>query len=276
MRRGKPAKQLERILILGYEKSGKSRLATSLPWGPYFGSRAVYVAADSGSEHLRSILTHNAPHLEVIKPEPKSPHWSQDYTDIAVHDWASEGFTTLIWDDMTEVSKILLKVYSESGVFSKNQAVKLGIPGTPGYHTSSQEGDYGAVQNTIGHLMMKLTDQPLHLVVLTKKKFIEPDAKHPDGLRGGPDIVGKQATQWLGGYFDSTFHCETTIDPKTRRGVAMVHTATKGIWPAGYRCNRPEPKLAATVALESDPVHFWLDYLADVLDDPTVPLASSP
>ena len=269
MKRGKPTTQLERILIMGYEKSSKTRLATSLPWDTLFGDRAVYVAADSGAEHLRSVLTHNVPHLEVIKPQPTAPHWSQDYIEIATHDWASEGFTTMIWDDLTEVSKLLLKYYSASGVFSSNQAGQIGLKGTPGYHTSSQQGDYAAAQDTIGHLMMKLVEQPLHLLVLTKKKFIEPDARHPEGIRGGPDIVGKQATQWLGGYFDTTLHTEMTTNPKANRGQAVVHTATRGIWHAGLRSNRLTPTLPATVPIEPDPVHFWRDYLKDVLDERT-------
>ena len=85
-----------------------------------------------------------------------------------------------------------------------------------------------------------------------------------------PPRIGKHP-QWttLGGYFDTTLHTEMTTNPKANRGQAVVHTATRGIWHAGLRSNRLTPTLQATVPLEPDPVHFWRDYLKDVLDERT-------
>lgn len=257
--------QFERIAIYGDPKTGKTRLATALPWGPYWGDRAVYVAQDPSSEFVRSVLRPDRDHLEIVKPERnKRGEVLEDLVEIARHPWSDEGYKTLIWDTMSETSRILLQEYANTGVFTESHAAEMGKRGTPSWHTAPAPGDYGAAQNSIMFLLTHLWDQPMHLIVLWHAKWVEPKQGSPDGLVGGPDVSGGAMVRLVAGKFDACFRTDLAMDPKTRQGRILVHTTQRGIWKAGFRTDRPRQGMPTTVPLGEEPREFWEAYMADL------------
>src|SRR3990172_3064131 len=103
---GKTIKALERVCLYSAPKVGKTRLATSLPWGDYWGEQAGYIAADNNAETLKSVLLHHAERLVVIKPDGlglQPANWMEEAFQIALRDWHREypQMKTLIRDTMT-------------------------------------------------------------------------------------------------------------------------------------------------------------------------------
>jgi len=246
---------VERICIYGPPKVGKSTLATSLPWGEYWGEKAAYIAADDNAETLKSVLKHNKDRLVVIKPDG-GPSWMREAVSLARTDWKAQGCSTLIWDTMTATSGRILREYSDSGVFSEKHAVQVGDKKDGSWHTSPMEGDYGAAQNTIALLHEHLWTQPIHLIVLFQDDVAEPKSGAIEGLMGGPATVGKKAIRWIPAKYDTVlFMQRINMTPETQRVV--VNTVQRGIWPAGVRNDDPELKLPAQIALDRDPKAFW-------------------
>lgn len=253
----------ERICIYGSPKTGKSRLATSLPWGGYFGEKAVYAAIDPNSEALRSVRPVDRPHLTTVVLDGK-PSYLEEAVQVATTDWVKQGMKTLIWDTMTHMGMLLLRQYADSGVFSDKHAVQLGRQGTKSWHTNPMLGDYGAAQNSIGFLIQHLFALPMHVIVIFHEKFVEPKEGSPEGIAGGPDVVGSKAVRWISGNFDSVFRTDVGLNPETKRVGFMVHSMTRGIWKAGFRTPRDKQSLMTPYPLSTDPSEFWKAYLKDV------------
>lgn len=257
---GKPTQPWERICVYGGPKSGKSRLVTSLPYGEKWGERAVYVAYDPGAEFLKSVLFENREKLLRVVPEGK-PTWLEEAVEIATTDWASHGVKTLIWDTMSVTSHRLLRQYADSGIFSEKHAVQLGTRGKASWHTSPMEGDYGAVQNSIGFLLEHMWGQPLHLVVVFHDKWVEPKASSIEGLHGGPDVAGKKAVRWVPGRFDTVLRTELVRGVRDLPSHVIVHTQPSGIWVAGARGGTPLTGLPAQTDVQAGKeTDFWRLY----------------
>lgn len=261
----KPEQSYERICIYGDPKTGKTRLATSLPWGPVWGEKGIYVPVDPNAEAMRSVLMEDREHLVPVIPESK-PSWLEDFVAIATKDWPADvpGARTLIWDTMTYAGTRLLQQYADSGVFSDRHAVQLGRQGTKSWHTSPMQGDYGAAQNSIGFLLTHLQRLPMHVIVLFHAKWVEPKEGSPEGIAGGPDVVGSKAVRWVGGFFDTVLRTDVGLNPETKKPGYLVHTVSKGIWKAGFRTPRAKQSLAHTYSLSENGREFWNAYMKDV------------
>lgn len=254
---------LERILIYGAPKVGKTRLATSLPWGDYWGERAILVTADmpksedmsaedAAASSLKPVLDANKDRLIVVVPDG-NPNWMEEAVAIARGSYKQPGVKTLIWDTMTETSKRILRFYSDSGVFSSKHAVQVGNRAAQSWHTSPMEGDYGAAQNTIAFLQEHLWSQPLHLIVIFHEDFAEPESGSVEGLVGGPATVGKKAIRWLPAKYDTVLYMQRRM-ATTEKSEVVVNTVQRGIWVAGVRGTVDVPP---QIILQPDPTHLW-------------------
>ena len=260
--------RLERILIYGDPKTGKTRLATSLPdsWG-----RVLYVGADAGAESLAPVLATYRNRLVVLKPsggtDPKSnPHY--DAFDIATRDWTKEvgrigeGVKTLVWDTMTSTALDILSYVATSGQFSAGAHISLGTPGSAEHQKLPMQGDYMATHNIISRLVDFLFKQPLHLIVICHATFDEP--RDGGGAEGGPATAGKATVRSFPGRFDAVIHLQRRssgaggvgMGGAAASSVVTAFTERHGIWSAGVRsghASNPMPR----VDLASDPRHFW-------------------
>jgi hypothetical protein len=262
-----PTTAHKRIAVYGLPKSGKTRAVTALPWGEHWGERALYVAADPGSEELGSVLRNNREHLILVKPEPKSVGGKLIYDPltesvaIATKNWKEEypGVGTIIWDTMTTTSQELLAAYADSGQFS-DKHVTFGQPGTAAYHAAPMEGDFGAAQRSTMFILKYLFRQPLNLIVVFHEDWVQPNEKDVLGaVYGGPTIVGKAGIKTIAAMFDNLFRF--SAKDKVEQGNKTVteyavHTRHSGPWMAGFRNpheNNPIPK----VPLKPDPINFW-------------------
>jgi len=258
-----PGAALERICLYGGPKVGKTRLATSLPWGPYWGERAILVtadmpkstdmsAADAAASAIKPVLDANRDRFIMVVPDG-SPNWLEEAVAIARTSYKQAGVKTLIWDTMTETSKRILRFYSDTGVFSDKHAVQVGTRQLGSWHTSPMEGDYGATQNTVAFLQEHLWGQPLHLIVIFHEDFVEPESGSIEGLVGGPATVGKKSIRWIPAKYDTVLHMQRRM-ATTEKSEVIVNTMQRGIWVAGVRGTR---ELPPQVALQNDPTHFW-------------------
>lgn len=247
----------ERIALYGPPKTGKSQLVTSLPWDTEkWGRKAVYYATDPGSETMRSVFKENREHLHVVLPDRKNvlEHACKTMTT----DWKKEvDASTLIWDTTTETSRRLLREYANSGVFSASHNVKVGSGKF--MHVSPMQGDYMAVHNSMSFIMELAWDQPLHLIFLFHDDYAEPQGGSPEGLHGGPSIVGKAAIKWVAGRFDSVLRTEKRSSAGSEKYI--VRTSSKGIWVAGVRNPNPVCPLPSEVEIvPGNQRAFWNAY----------------
>lgn len=269
------------IAIYGDPKIGKTRTATSLPWGETWGEKAVYMAWDPGSAALESVLTQHRPHLDVVIPAKQLVRGKEIYDpleeaiEMATTDWSAKGYKTIIWDTMTETSLQFLRAYADSGQFS-DKHITFGKPGTESHHANAMEGDYGSAQNTTLFLLEQLFKKQGHmnLIILFHTEIVEPK-KGADprlgGLFGGPGIAGKAGSRKIAGRFNNLFR--QYIHP-VKEGAKIipqyrVQTQATGndIWLAGIRVPHPENPIP-TIILKPNPVNLWTS-LDEVLNAET-------
>lgn len=263
------------IALYGDPKVGKTRTATSLPWGPIWGEQAIYMAWDPGSPALESVLHENRSHLIVVEPQPKLLSTGKTAYDpleeactMATHPWSKDfpEAKTLIWDTMTETSLQLVRAYANTGQFSERH-ITFGKAGTPSYHASAMEGDYGAAQNSTLFLLELLFQHQAHmnLVILFHTEVVEPK-KGADprlgGLYGGPGCAGKAAVRKISQRFNNLFRQYVGPSKSTDGKLVpkyMVQTQPSGndIWLAGIRLPMEENPMPL-VTLDSNPVNLWL------------------
>lgn len=194
------------------------------------------------------------------------PNSLEEAVAVATKGWSDEfpGAQTLIWDTMTTTGWTLLREYASSGVFSDKHPIRLGKEGTKSWHTNAMQGDYGAVQNSIGYILTLLQTLPMHKIIIFHAKWVEPKEGAPEGIAGGPDVPGSKAVRGISGYFDTVFRTDVGLNPETKKAGFVVHTVTKGIWKAGFRTHRTKQGLATTCPIGDDPSEFWAAYMKDV------------
>lgn len=252
----------ERILIYGDPKTGKTRLATSLP--DRFGD-ILYFAADPGSESLSSVLRLYRHRLVVVKPGPDPSKPNQKYDPdvdaftFALFDWSKELplVRTVVWDTLTATSFDILSQLADSGAFSESKHIAIGSDASR--QNIAMQGDYGAAQNRIDRLMDFLFRIPQHLIVVCHAKMDE--SRNGEGLEGGPATVGSATVRKFPGRFDTVIHTHRTYSPsKTPGGPAetklAAFTSRHSFWSAGIRGSIPTNPIPV-VPLDPDPINFW-------------------
>lgn len=230
--------------IHAYSKHGKTRLATSIPWGEVWGEKAVYVAWDWGSEALESVLPQHREHLVVVKPSAgpggKVDPMSEAST-IASRDWRKElGVGTLIWDTATATSDDILAALELSEI------------------NKDPRQNYQQAQTRMKNVLRFLFSQPLNIVMLFQSDPL--DSGDP-GSMIGPGMAGRKGINVAASMFDNLFRIEVRDKPVPGtppriKQEYVVHTSKKGRWMAGLRTGHVENPLPEFV-LGDDPVEFW-------------------
>jgi hypothetical protein len=269
---GTPTTPNHFVALYGPPKSGKTRLAGSLPWGGVWGDEAVYCAWDPGSAALTSIPKAHRAHLKVVTPsitkdikgnsrfdplteavQMASFNWKEKYPKVG----------TLIWDTMTETSRLLLHAYADTGTFS-DKHLTFGKPGDNTFHAAPMEGDYGAAQRSTMFILEHLFRQPLNLIILFHDTVVSPSKERGETFTtyGGPAIAGKAGTQVIAGRFDNLFRveCEPRLDNGKIRPKHFLYTIPKGAWIAGFRNPITGENPLARVELLPDPSPFWAQF----------------
>jgi len=272
------SERLERILIYGDPKTGKTRLATSLT--ERFGD-SLYVAADPGADGLSSILQPYMSRLRVVSTEyPKgkpytptdNPH--KDAFVVACQDWVGPGapkewtgkepIRTLIWDTMTATSLAILAYVADSGQFSEKAHIGLGQPGGVEHQKIPMQGDFGATQGIISRLVDFLFKQPLHLIVVCHSTYDEP--REGGNVEGGPATAGKATVRSFPGKFDTVLHLtrrsagtSATGGISANSSLVTAWTERHGMWSAGIRSGHPTNPMPR-LDLDADPQNFWKEF----------------
>lgn len=251
----------KRIAVYGDPKVGKTRLATSLPWGKEWGEKAIYVCWDPGSEELTSVLPENRDRLIRVLPgsdDPKSA-WDplEEAVAIASKDYRDTEAGTIIWDTMTYTATDILEAVSKLGLYGNN--ISLGKKGTKSHLSQPQMGDFGAAQRSIMHILSFLFDQPMNVIVLFHSTMT--DAESGEVL-GGPATVGKAGIRPISGLFDNLFRVAMkrirvgTGLPAVWEQKRVAQTEPEGNWLAGMRTGH-EKNPMAEVELKGDGSEFW-------------------
>lgn len=253
-----------KIAIYGDPKSGKTRLATSLPWGEYWGERAVYVAWDPGSEDLSSVLPENRDRLLVVTPEASAGAKFdplEEATAIASRNWlAEEGVRTLIWDTMTYTATDILSAVSALGLYGSG--VSVGSRKSGSFVPQPQMGDYRTAQACVMHTLDFLFGQSgLNVIVLFHSVMTDPEGGGGETI-GGPATVGKAGIRPISGLFDNLFRVAIK---RTRVGTGLpaqyvkrrvVQTETADNWLAGLRSGHAKNPISEYELTENS-VAFW-------------------
>lgn len=261
-----------RIALYGEPKFGKTRLATSLPWGDHWGERAVYVGWDEGAAELASVLPANRERLIQVYPEPVEkknrdgsttlvldPH--KEAIQIASRNWKKDypEVGTIIWDTMTSTSQDLLSAYADTGAFSEDGHVSVGEKGTPTYMAQAMQGDYGLAQRATLHILKFLFNQPLNVIVLFHVGETEGNSGR---MVIGPATVGRAGIEPVSQRFDNLFRVEAREtmgkdkDPRKKQLQFYCITQRKGLYLGGLRSPHKENPMPE-VLLEPDPINFW-------------------
>lgn len=254
-----PAQTPERILIYGDPKTGKTRLATSLP--ERFGN-IIYFAADPGAESLAPVLSLYRSRITVVKPgggasEKYDP--DIDAFTFALHNWSAEKPVpgTLVWDTLTATSLEILAHLADTGAFSERAHIKIGGGAAP-QHIPMQ-GDYMAAQGRINRLLSFLFRSPLNLIILCHATYDE--MRNGEAAEGGPATSGKATVRSLPGKFDTVLHTSRRYLPSEKpggpnRATYSAFTERHGLWSAGVRSSLATNPIPV-VELDPDPINFW-------------------
>lgn len=277
----------ERYLRIGMEgepKTGKTRFATSLPWGDYWGQQAIYVAADPGADDLEtsSVLQDNREHLIVIKPsystkkiKVKGPDGFEEH-EIVTYDPHKEAFAiasrnwrkefpeakTLIWDTMTATARELLYAYADNGIFQGDKGDKhitVGEVNTPEFVANPMMGDYSMAQRAVQNLLGFLFKQQMHVIVLFHIQAVETDQGQV--LAFGPATVGQASVRPVASLFDNLLRTDnievlTHDKPPKKETKYILHTQRKGLYLGGIRtghAKNPVPQ----IAISEQPREAW-------------------
>jgi AAA domain-containing protein len=262
-----PEQAPELIALYGPPGGGKTHLATSLPWGPKWGERAIYVPIDPRAEGLKSVAPENRGRLIVVKPSTKLVNnelvldMNDELVSIFTRDWKKEypDVGTIICDTITVGAQEVLMAVTESASFSDKHITygkgraQLSIP---------MQGDYGAAQAVVRRWFIFLKNQPLNVLALFHGDYVEPESGEPGTLFGGPTTVGKAGVRDMAAKFDNLFFVNPVAETVTKPGSPpqkrlryMVHTQRRGIWEAKLRVGSKNPM--PEVDITDNARSFW-------------------
>lgn len=271
----------------GEPKTGKTRLYTSLDWGPRWGERAIYVPWDPGSGALESVLPGNRERLVIVAPEKEKRKAGKQvlhneafsiasklykdpktYLEMGIEsvqeaETIAKDVGTIIWDTMTTTALDLLLEYADTGVFQGEKGDKhLAVgndPSSNSYMAAPMEGDYGLAGGAIFRIIGFLFRQPLNVIII----FHSHDADDTGSLVG-PGVVGKKAVKTVAGMVSNLFWSESKTvpikgaQPPKSEERFVVHTQKLGRYMGGLRSYHGENPMPEVI-LQPDPVHFWRD-----------------
>lgn len=268
------------IGVTGIPKGGKTRLvaAAMRAWPEEFGESAIYVAADPKSQSLDSILPADRKRLVVVLPKPEDPGKrliGRDYSPwteavaVATFNYLEQypDVRTIIWDTMTQTARDILQWAANKGIAPADSGdgsrPTFGKPGDPTLVRSPARSDYGATHTLMMQLFRFLFDSPLNVIGVFHQRSAEPDG---GGVAyGGPETVGKGQIEAVSGVFQHMLRLDTRRKMRdgkpgpTERVVRCSPHRSAGIqFLAGVRAPGLDPM--PDVALESDPVNFWVEY----------------
>jgi hypothetical protein len=290
-------------------KNGKSRLLTSCVEYPEF-RPAILVGFDPKGEVMKSTLPQHKAHIRQVIPgiraatdveikakeeggaqglntyfDPRFQAWktrvsmSEDCLRIASHDWAGEGYKTLIIDTGSIAAQMILSEIAAAGHSDKygqkrHHWEKRGatdIPFEKRTLTSANQPDYGLAQDFVLHrLLFPLASQACH--VLTAWHLdIDLDKKV-----AGPATVGRALISRLPGLFDFVFGPKVfpVQGGKPKFRVRMTEEMIGGTFkiPYGLRECLSDPSEVFKgdyIDLESpNPAPFWKKILEIVQANP--------
>lgn len=249
---------LERIMIYGAPKLGKTRLALSIPRNEKWG-KVAYIAIEKNSEDLKTVV--NVDGVYVAKPgNVEGQPWDplEEFVQYATMDWKSVDpeIKTIVVDSGTVMALDLLNAYAANDTVQKAHRM-VGKKGTKSYHAQPDKSDFGWAQGSHQFILDHFANQPLHLIVLYHQDWVEPKSGSMDDMMGGPATVGFATIRTLPGWFDTVLR----VTPGSTRRFA-VQTERIGAWPAEIRNKRLGARLGinGVYDLNDDPSHFWADY----------------
>jgi len=274
------------IVLYGNSGVGKTALATALPWDtPRWGSKAVYVAWDAGSEALLSVRPEDRKRLTVVTPKPQADRNGKlvmnpykTGMDIASADWSSlvPEARTLIWDGGTRFAEQILRGVANTGsTVSKRKKeegddgrLAFGEPGEPGYMALPIIPDYGMAQHAVMQWGEYLRQQNLNVIVVCVSDYYKPEGGSLDGdTVGGPALVGTKIIPKFMKDWDNVFRIsiesETSMiagssPPKFERSNKRVlWTEKTGIWDCKIRRPASAVNPMARVELTPEGREFW-------------------
>ena len=263
--------QLERIMIYGMNKLGKTRTALAMPRNAKWG-KVVYIAVEPNAEDLKPVMDTSG--VYIVKPNPPmGVAWDplETFVEIATKDWKAldPEINTLVFDSGTQMARTLLEAYAMNAVMQKGH-VSMGKKGTASYHAVPDKADFGGAQAGHEWVRQHLFNQPLHLIMLYGQDWFEPKSGSLDELVGGPATVGFATIRDLPGVFDTVLRAI----PGGQSRFAL-QTEKQGAWPAAIRHSQPGRRFGTNgvYSLQDDPRHFWVDYDAFIAGDLPAPPA---
>lgn len=250
---------LERILLYGAPKVGKTRAALALP--ERFGN-IVYFAADPGSERLDSVLPG---YRHRIHPITSTPGDSGRYDPrLDAFAFAQERWMeryplakTIVWDTFSFTTQQILAQISDQGSFS-DKHITMGVKGAKDHQTVPQQGDYGAAQGAADRLITFLFQQPMHVIVICWEGYREAMEAGARTLIGGPLTVGSKTIGSMAGRFPTCIRLtrQSVAAGYEKKARICAWTETNSIWVAGIRSQHlvnPVPM----IEVNGDPINLW-------------------
>ena len=245
--------RLERILIYGDPKTGKTRLATSLT--PRFGD-IIYFAAEPGAEFLTPVLSKYRSRIHLVKPSGNDP--DKDAFTFCLNDWKKEfpSANTIVWDSLTATALDLLRYIADKGQFSDKAHIVIGSDAYT--QNIPMQGDYMAAQARVIRLLDFLFRQPMHILVICHATY---DAPEDAPTEGGPDTIGKAKVRTLPGRFDTVLYTTRQVVPPKKFGDPseskfLVYGERYKIWNAGIRSGHAHNPMPLT-EMPPDPGDVW-------------------
>jgi hypothetical protein len=266
--------------IHGNSGDGKTTLATSLPFGPEsrWGERAIYVALDTNSEALESVLRPNRARLIVVKPSSAKNaisgrlemNFHKEIFAIANTPWRERypDAKTMIWDTGTTAAEWLLRQYANTAVFSgsDDKHITVGTRGSGDFFANPMQGDYGMVQSV---MLQLIAQSVMQIPPMNQLWVFQSDWTQPEGggdLVIGPGTVGGKAINKVMKEFSNVFRmeCRTSTVP-SKDGTVInnttykVYTAKRGAAHAKFRypLDKGVNPMPEFVVDAKDPSAFW-------------------